>query len=764
MTPTSRTRGWPRSLRLACVVALIAGLIGSGVLSAAEVGANDFPISNMGAVDAGPTNSFGNFVADTAYNSATNEYLVVWSGDDISPGGDGDFEIFAQRLNGATGAKVGGAIALSNTGNGNAGRDGNNPAVAYSAATNSFLVVWDADEVADGHKEIYGKRVGATGTVSDTQAIRLSIMGQNTSDYDALNPAVACTTATSTCLVAWSGNEAVDNSDPLNNPNDPIYEIYGQLVNTSGAALAPTGPDDFRISDMGTSDTNGLFDAVAPAVAYNASANQYLVVWSGDDDSGTLVEDEFEIYGQRISAAGAETGANDFRISDMGSVGSPGYDANDPAVAYNSLTHEYLVTWSGDDTTPGAGEDEIFGQRLSSAGAEVGTNDFRISDMGTDGNNVLNAIQPDVTYNSSFNEYLAVWQGDDTTNDEFEIYGQRISAAGAETGDNDFRISDVGTDGDANFDANLPALAYSPASQEYLAVWTGDDNAGGLVNDQYEVFGQRLEFNASASADLALSKTASPNPIVLGSGNLTYTLTVTNTGPTASSSVMLTDTLPAGVTVASVGAAAGITCTQPAGLVRCDLGTMAISATTTITIAVTPSAAGTLTNTATIASSTTPDPSPANNSATISTTVSPAAAPKADLSVAAGAAGQVALGNTQSYTFTVTNGGPNTATGAQLNASVPAGLELVSATPSAGSCTTNTGTGQVACNLGNLASGASASVRVTVRGTQLGARNIVANVSSATTDPAPGDNTATQSVTVSQVPFQMKLYLPIAIR
>ena len=176
-----------------------------------------------------------------------------------------------------------------------------------------------------------------------------------------------------------------------------------------------------------------------------------------------------------------------------------------------------------------------------------------------------------------------------------------------------------------------------------------------------------------------------------------------------------------------------------------------------MTIAVTPSETGTLTNTATVASATTPDPDPSNNTATITTTVGSPAGQQANLSVAAGAPGQVYLGSTQTYTFTVTNGGPDSATAVQLSSTLPAGLALVSATSSVGTCTTNTGTGQVTCSLGNLASGASATVRITARATQFGPKSIVVNVSSATSDPVSGNNSATQGVNVGQA----KLYLPI---
>lgn len=59
------------------------------------------------------------------------------------------------------------------------------------------------------------------------------------------------------------------------------------------------GTNGFRISDMGP-DGDTAFTAEDAAVAYNATDNEYLVVWDGDDDTGSLVDEEFEIFGQRL--------------------------------------------------------------------------------------------------------------------------------------------------------------------------------------------------------------------------------------------------------------------------------------------------------------------------------------------------------------------------------------------------------------------------------------------------------------------------------
>ena len=57
-------------------------------------------------------------------------------------------------------------------------------------------------------------------------------------------------------------------------------------------------------------------------------------------------------------------------------------------------------------------------------------------------------------------------------------------------GDNDVRLSDMGPDGDADFGATHPAVTANTSNGEYLVVWSGDDNTGGLVKNEREVFGQ----------------------------------------------------------------------------------------------------------------------------------------------------------------------------------------------------------------------------------------------------------------------------------
>src|SRR5207249_10464130 len=72
--------------------------------------------------------------------------------------------------------------------------------------------------------------------------------------------------------------------------------------------------------------------------------------------------------------------------------------------------------------------------------------------------------------------------------------------------------------------------------------------------------------DVTREADLGFTKSDSPDPVVAGT-DLTYTLTVHNYGPSASTGFTVSDTLPAGLTFKL--AASGPNCTAVAQLVTC---------------------------------------------------------------------------------------------------------------------------------------------------------------------------------------------------
>lgn len=318
---------------------------------------------------------------------------------------------------------------------------------------------------------------------------RISNMGPDgDANYIAVSPAIAYNATDNEYLVVWHG------STPSLAINEG--EIFGKIINADTGAVVVA---DFRISTMGP-DGNAAFNVRLPAVTWNATENEYVVVWEGDDDSGTLVQDELEIFAQGIGSDGSLLLADDLRISDMGPDGDTTFHAFEPAIVWNSQANEYFVAWSGYDALSGTGSirNNIFSQRLDANITPIG-DDQLISDVTSLSDSAINSRAVAIAYNAIDNRYLVAWYSEgfiSTSVLKNEIFVQSLSADGGRLLTNDLRISDMGPTDDSSYAALNPAVAWNTSDNEYLVLWTGDDDTAPLVNNEFEVFGQRLDANA----------------------------------------------------------------------------------------------------------------------------------------------------------------------------------------------------------------------------------------------------------------------------
>jgi hypothetical protein len=338
-----------------------------------------------------------------AYNSARNEFLVVWHADNSTV--DDDFEIWSQRV-GPAGQLIGGENRLSDMGAGNATFNATDPQIAYNTARDQYIVVWfGIDNALPGRTEVYARRVSGVGVAQGTD-VRISAL-RNQSSW----PTVAYNSQANEYLVAFIGRDS-----PTSTTSQRTF------VERLTADVALVGPNR-QVIQSG--------EVRKPAVVYNPTVDQYLVA------APVVVNGDTEAYVQRLDGNGAEIGANDERISHMGPDGAKDYGLGvDVAVGYSPAAQQYLVTWHGDTTSFGLvkDENEVFGQGLDINGSEIGLDDQPYSSMGPDGTAQYGVgdyqFDGPLAYAPNRDRWFAVWTGDNgppLADNEIEVWGHMIS-------------------------------------------------------------------------------------------------------------------------------------------------------------------------------------------------------------------------------------------------------------------------------------------------------------------------------------------------
>ena len=332
------------------------------------------------------------------------EYLAVW---EDHRSGDG-LEVVGQRI---------GALGTLNWHDFNVSaplESQENPRVAYNSTDQQFLVVWQDER--DGNSDIYAQIVLTTGIpITDNIVVR-------DEGHELVDPAVAHSPISNTYMVLWDDQGEGD--------------IEGRAVNANG-----TLESAFNVFD-------GPITATQPAIAYNSTGNEYLVVFVYE-----AAGDNRDIYGQQVLADGTVTGTA-FIICDNIN------DQSNPDVVYNATDDEYLVVWSDARTDQG----DIYGRRVDADETLLGDDDFAIA-TGTDAQ-----AAPSVAWNDDDNEYLVVWHDyRDSGTTGSDIYGQRLNNTGGLEGSN-FALC---TASDYQM---YPRVTYIGTYDRYSVIWGDDRN------------------------------------------------------------------------------------------------------------------------------------------------------------------------------------------------------------------------------------------------------------------------------------------------
>jgi uncharacterized repeat protein (TIGR01451 family) len=315
----------------------------------------------------------------------------------------------------------------------------------------------------------------------------------------------------------------------------------------------------------------------------------------------------------------------------------------------------------------------------------------------------------------------------DTLPDGIRVYSTRISSGGCNQvgGAVECFVAslDAGQSVDITISATVRAVSGVLTNQVAVEAATPDpDSSNNSASVSTRV----------AEADLSISKTDSADPASPGSA-LSYTLTVTNLGPDAAPEVLVTDTLPAGVSFVSVSPTE---CSFVSGTVSCLFATLPSGSSRVITINTTVSQGFVSIVNQAQASSPATDPNPENNVDAETTQVQ-----VADLEITKfDSPDPVSPGDFLYYSIVVTNLGPDDATNVVITDPVPSELTVWSV--EGPDCTTVGNT--VTCTLASLAT--DNSTQITIAATVGALTETITNTVTVTADqgdPDPDNNSAT---------------------
>jgi uncharacterized repeat protein (TIGR01451 family) len=280
---------------------------------------------------------------------------------------------------------------------------------------------------------------------------------------------------------------------------------------------------------------------------------------------------------------------------------------------------------------------------------------------------------------------------------------------------------------------------------------TSPANCGTLVNtahagavNERQIDGENDSDSATIAVDcpnIALVKTADA-PSVKAGQQLGFVLTVSNAGDGTAKDVHVSDPLPtnAGLAFAVDAAHSDGGCAIAAGTLNCSFGDLAHGGAKSVHLVspTTEATCGTVSNAATADTS---NGSPARASAAVAVTC-----PVIDLAITkVDDPDPLFVNDTLTYTLTVRNNGPDTATAVVVTDSLPSGVTFVSASPSQGGCL---GDRVVSCQLGTMAAGATATITVVVRPTVTGTITNTAIVAGHEAESNMANNTASADTLV----------------
>lgn len=305
------------------------------------------------------------------------------------------------------------------------------PDIAYNSTSDQFMIVWQ--DWRTTAIEIWAQINRADETVVRDDFLVNPLAPANR-HYD---PSIAYNSRDNQYMVTWWEWQS-----------GALY-VYARRFRADGN---PEG-DKFRLSSVDTGESK-------PSIAYNSRDNQYLITWRARITNS-------DIYARRVNANGTMADSSPIPIS------TADYVQQDPSVAYNSYSNQFLVAW---DHGLSNGYSDIYGQKVNADGNLDGGN-FPIF--------VASSWQktPAIAYNSTNYQFMVTF--DDSR--AFDVYGQRLSSNGATIG------GAIPIGFDASTTADMPSVAYNSQKNLYMVTW--EEYRSSLT--QWDILARVVNFDGS---------------------------------------------------------------------------------------------------------------------------------------------------------------------------------------------------------------------------------------------------------------------------
>ena len=262
--------------------------------------------------------SYNRMLSTVTYDAFHQKFVAVWDSFNASTN---DSDIQGQLVN-FDGTLDGWNFTVSNK----AGVADYGPAIAYDGTNNQTLAVWNKHTFPTDEEDVFG-RFFVKDVAQGADEFAVSAVAGSGQGL----PAVAFDPGNNQFLVVFA-----DGRDSATSEG----EIFGQLI-ASNRTL--TG-NNFRIVES----TASPGDQIYPAVAFNPTAQKYLVAWE-DSRNGNA-----DIYGRVVDHDGTLVG-NSFPI------GTAAGDQRYVSTAYDSINQRFLAAWQDKRNEPTTGWD-IYGQ------------------------------------------------------------------------------------------------------------------------------------------------------------------------------------------------------------------------------------------------------------------------------------------------------------------------------------------------------------------------------------------------------------------